>query len=100
MTINITFQVINSGRGPAHNARMTLRGEPAETLKIISGRVYVGEPVDSNLLGTIKDAYELGFIGIGKIYTFSFVLEASATGKYVFAVTADDGMASCTVYIV
>jgi hypothetical protein len=89
-TVNVTFQVMNSGKAPAHNVRITLRGEPAEGLKVVFGYVYVGEPLQSNLLDTIKDEYEIGLIGIGKSYTFTFVLEMSTRGKYVLTVTSDD----------
>jgi hypothetical protein len=89
---NFSFQVYNSGKGSAYNVDVMAKEEPSENIRVISTYVFVGEPLESNLLDTVQDEYRIGLLGAGKSYVFLFVVEvlASYQGKFVLTVKSDN----------
>lgn len=91
---NFTYQVYNSGKGVARNVNVSLSGEPSDTFKVLSTNVYVDEPLNSNLLDTVKNEYQIGLLGAGKSYTFLFSVSVPAgkaeQGKFVLRVESDN----------
>lgn len=71
---NFTYQVYNSGGGVARDVSIKSRGSPSENIKIQKTYVYVGEPLDSNLLDVVEDEYDIGLLGSDKSYTFKFIV--------------------------
>jgi len=93
----LPYEVFNSGKGTAYNVRVTLTGEPSELFKVISTNVYVGEPLQSNLLKTTRNGYVMGLLGSGKGYVFEFNVEVHTneqgnfvSGKFVLTVSSDN----------
>jgi hypothetical protein len=91
---NFTYQVYNSGKGAAHDVKVSLVGNPAEAFSLLSTSVFVEEPLQSNLLDTVKNEYEIGLLGAGKSYTFLFSVkllsDKAVGGKLVLTVTSSN----------
>jgi hypothetical protein len=92
---NFTFQVYNSGKGIARNIEVSLTGEPTETFKVISTYVFVGEPLNSNLLDVVDNDYQIGLLGSGKSYCFLFSVQLAQTddstqGEFILKVTSEN----------
>lgn len=70
---NFTYQVYNSGGGVARDVSIKIEGIPSDKIEIHKTFVYVGEPLEVNLLDVIQDEYNIGLLGSDKSYTFKFM---------------------------
>jgi len=85
---NFTYQVYNSGKAMAKNVNVSITGEP-DAYKVNSIYVYVGAPLNSNLLDVAKNNYDIGILGTGQSYTFKFLVtisEPSGNGNFTITV--------------
>jgi hypothetical protein len=102
---NLTFQVINSGKATAHDVSFTLIPNPSQELKILSGSVYAGLPLQSNFLGNIRNQYNVGLMGAGTSFSFFFNIQAIpnllavANGTFTFLVHSDEMSTKYTIFV-
>ena len=91
--LNITYQVLNSGKGSAHNVDVKARVEPSNSCSLLATYVYVGNPLPSNLLRVAGDEYNIGILGSGTSYVFTFKVKdgnLNGTMRFFLEVTSDD----------